>query len=81
MAFFFYLARVAVSGVRLWVNDLLRYRELGPDHRHIFWKKAQAAAFLALMPAFLALGAAWRLARLAARAGTAGAPPEGARTG
>lgn len=64
MALFFYLVRVAVSGVRIWVNDLRRYPELPPEQRHAFWKKLQVAACLALLPAFLALGAFSRLARL-----------------
>lgn len=65
MALFFYLARVAVAGARVWVNDLRRYGELDPDQRHVLWKKAQVAAFLLLMPFFMALGAASRLVGLA----------------
>lgn len=74
MAFFFYLTRVAVGGIRLWANDLRRYGELDHDARHVFWKKVQVAAFLLLMPLFMALGAGWRLARLT-RAGRPGARP------
>lgn len=63
MAFVFYFARVAYHGLRTFIIDARRYGELGFDERHLFWKKVQTTAFIALMPAFIVLGAAGRLAR------------------
>ena len=62
VAYVSYLAGVVYHGLRTFTTDARRYTELSFDERHIFWKKVQSAAFLALMPLFLALGAASRLA-------------------
>jgi len=62
VAYASYLAGVVYHGLRTFTTDARRYGELSFDERHIFWKKVQTAAFLALMPLFLALGLAWRLA-------------------
>ncbi len=65
MALASYLARVLYHGARTFVIDARRYSELRFEERHVFWKKVQTAAFIALAPVFLALGLAWRLARRA----------------
>jgi hypothetical protein len=49
--------RTAFAGFRRWLADASRYGELDADHRHLFWKRVQVAAFLAVMPLFVALGA------------------------
>jgi len=53
-------ALIIYAGIRGFVADALEYRDLNPDERHMFWKRLQAAAFLALLPVFLVLGAASR---------------------
>ncbi|MFH1150989.1 MAG: hypothetical protein V1748_11005 [Actinomycetota bacterium] len=53
--------RTANEGFRRWLADARGYADLDADHRHLFWKKVQVAAFLALMPLFVALGAGSRL--------------------
>jgi hypothetical protein len=63
MALAFYLARVLCHGIRTFIIDARRYPELRFEERHVFWKKVQTAAFIALAPAFLVLGLAWRLTR------------------
>jgi hypothetical protein len=61
VAYASYLVGVVFHGLRTFTTDARRYTELSFDERHIFWKKVQSAAFLALMPLFLALGAVSRL--------------------
>ncbi len=61
VAYASYLAGVVYHGLRTFARDARRYTELTFDERHLFWKKVQTAAFLALMPPFLALGAVSRL--------------------
>jgi hypothetical protein len=60
MAPAFHLARVAVRGTARFLADARAYGGLNRDERHLFWKRVQAAAFLALMPVFLAMGVACR---------------------
>ncbi|MBU4194441.1 MAG: hypothetical protein KKE79_09230 [Actinobacteria bacterium] len=55
------LAMIVYGGVRRFVADARSYRSLNPDERHMFWKRLQAAALIALLPVFLVLGAASRL--------------------
>ncbi len=55
------VAMIVYGGVRGFVADARRYRNLNPGERHMFWKRLQAAAFLALLPVFLVLGALSRL--------------------
>lgn len=50
------LARVVFHGIEGFVVDARRYGELSFDERHLFWKRAQSAAFVALMPGFLVVG-------------------------
>ena len=54
-------ARTAVEGLKRWLADAAGYSRLDADHRHLFWKRVQAAALLALMPLFIALGIASRV--------------------
>jgi len=50
-------AMIIYGGIRRFVADACDYRNLNPDERHMFWKRLQAAAFLALLPVFLVIGA------------------------
>jgi hypothetical protein len=54
------IAKMAYGSLRGFLIDARRYRELGFDERHLFWKRVQSWVFLAVMPVFLALGAASR---------------------
>ncbi|MBU1669810.1 MAG: hypothetical protein KKF41_01720 [Actinobacteria bacterium] len=54
------VVRRVVGGFRRWLSEARSYGELDDDRRHLFWKKLQVAAFLALMPLFVALGAVSR---------------------
>lgn len=53
--------RTACEGSRRWLADARGYADLDADHRHLFWKKVQVAAFLALMPLFIVAGVVTRL--------------------
>ncbi len=55
------VARMMTGNLREFLTDARGYRELTFDERHLFWKKVQSWAFLALMPAFLVLGAISRV--------------------
>lgn len=57
------ITMIVYVSIRRFVTDARRYRTLNPDERHMFWKRLQAAVFLALLPVFLLLGAASRLLR------------------
>jgi hypothetical protein len=63
------LAGMMVESIRDFVAQARSYGELSFDERHLFWKKIQAVSFLALMPVFLALGAASRVLGRGTRGG------------